>query len=141
MLNVLSHPYLLDKSISNFRVVGCCYVIFIKILKETCVLQRLIWFFTVCRCPIKRTLGLYGLSPPVVFSLAVPRRCFFYSYFLLFVFRVYLCHTFLSVRCIFAVACWGRINLLALFCVIFPCVFSFLIWYPGLGVVLESIDY
>ena len=25
------------------------------------ILQRLIWFFTVCRCPIKRTLGLNGL--------------------------------------------------------------------------------
>ena len=25
------------------------------------VLRRLIWFCTVCRCPIKRTLDLYGL--------------------------------------------------------------------------------
>ena len=26
------------------------------------VLRRLIWFCTVCRCPTKRTLGLYGLT-------------------------------------------------------------------------------
>ena len=26
------------------------------------VLRRLIWFCTVCRCPTKRTLGLYGLN-------------------------------------------------------------------------------
>ena len=27
------------------------------------VLRHLIWFRTVCRCPTKRTLGLYGLNP------------------------------------------------------------------------------
>ena len=26
------------------------------------VLRRLVWFCTVCRCPIKRTLGLYGFK-------------------------------------------------------------------------------
>ena len=31
-------------------------------LIRCCVLRRLIWFFTVCRCPMKRTLGLYGFN-------------------------------------------------------------------------------
>ena len=33
-------------------------------LVKRCVLRRLIRFCTVCRCPTKRTLGLYGLSIP-----------------------------------------------------------------------------
>ena len=27
------------------------------------VLRRLVWIYTVCLCPTKRTLGLYGLNP------------------------------------------------------------------------------
>ena len=38
MPNVFSHPYQLDKSISNFRVVGCVFFfIFIQISEETFV--------------------------------------------------------------------------------------------------------
>ena len=34
-------------------------------LIRRCVLRGLIWFCTVCRFPIKRTLGLYGLNVDV----------------------------------------------------------------------------
>ena len=70
MPNVFSHPYQLDKSISNLRVVGWYFDSNFKrhFCKQTVgnlircrVLGRLIWFCTVCRCPTKRSLGLYGL--------------------------------------------------------------------------------
>ena len=71
---VFSHPYHLDVSISNFRVI-VWYVYFsflFKFLKnflfatsgepdQMPLLRCLIWFCTVCRCPTKRMLGLYGL--------------------------------------------------------------------------------
>ena len=41
--------------------------------------------------------------------------------FLLFMFRVN--HAFLSVHCSLVVTCWERVNLLALVCVMFYCVF------------------
>ena len=58
--------------ISSFRVVGWYFSFYSKFernfCKQTvenqirrCVLRRLIWFYTVCRFPTKRTLGLYGL--------------------------------------------------------------------------------
>ena len=37
MWNVFSHPYQLDKSILNFRLVGWYFSIFIQFLKETSV--------------------------------------------------------------------------------------------------------
>ena len=54
------------------------YFSFIQILKETSfsktlenlikrrILRRLVWFCTVCRCPTKRTLGLFGLTLHIV---------------------------------------------------------------------------
>ena len=39
MSNVFSHPYQLDKPISNFRVVGGIFI-FIQILKETPVSKQ-----------------------------------------------------------------------------------------------------
>ena len=68
MSNVFSHPYQLDDSISNFRV-----VVYSKFKRNLCshtvenligrrVLRYLIWFCTVCRCHTKRTLDLYGLT-------------------------------------------------------------------------------
>ena len=71
MQNVCSHPYQLDESISNFRVVGWYFSFFYSNYKRNCcqqtvenlirrrVLRRLVCFCTVCRCPIKRTLGVY----------------------------------------------------------------------------------
>ena len=72
MPNVFSPPYQLDESISNFRVVGWYFSFLLNFkrnfCKQTvdnlirrCIMQRLIWFCTVCRCPTKRRLGLYGL--------------------------------------------------------------------------------
>ena len=55
MPNVISHPNLLGKSNSfNFN----------QILKVPSVstLRPLIWFYTICLCPTKRTLGLNGLN-------------------------------------------------------------------------------
>ena len=43
--------------------------------------------------------------------------------FLLFIFQVYLCYTVLSVPCSLVIACWETIDLLALLCVMFSCVF------------------
>ena len=45
--------------------------------------------------------------------------------FLLFVFRVCLCHTLLSVPFRLVVTCWERADLFTLFCVMFPCVCFF----------------
>ena len=53
--------------------------------------------------------------------LTVPRRCFFYKSFLLFVFRV--CHAVLSVHCSLVVTCLERAGLLALLYVMFSYVF------------------
>ena len=81
------------------------------------------------------------LSPPVIFLLAVPRRCFFCRSFLSFVFRVCLCHTVLSVPCSHVVTCWERTDLLYLLCVMFYLCFShFPLRCPGSGVILDCID-
>ena len=64
-----THPNLCLSLISNLRVVGKFkyHSIFKSIFcKQTVqnltrrrILRSLVWFFTVCRCPIKRTLCLY----------------------------------------------------------------------------------
>ena len=73
MLNGISYCYQLDQSISVLRVDGW-YFIFIfysNFKRNLClqtaenlirrrVLRRLFWFCTVCQCPTKTTLGLYG---------------------------------------------------------------------------------
>ena len=75
MPNVFSHHYQFGESISNLRV-GWLVVFLLfysnfkrQFCKQTVenlirrrVLWRLIWFCTVCRCPTKKTLGLYGLT-------------------------------------------------------------------------------
>ena len=69
-----SNLYQLDQSIFIFK--GCCVAVFIfiqnfksafcKQIVETLirrrVLRRRIWVCTVCLCPTKRMLGLYGLK-------------------------------------------------------------------------------
>ena len=73
-LNVFSHPYQLDQSISILRVLGGTSHFYSNFKRTFClqivenlirrrILRRLIWFCTVCRCATKRTLGLYGLNP------------------------------------------------------------------------------
>ena len=44
---------------SNFKRNFCKQTV--ENLIRRCVLRRLVWFCTVCQCPTKRTLGLYGL--------------------------------------------------------------------------------
>ena len=72
-----------------------------------------------------------------ILTLSVPRWCFFFWSFLLFMFRV--CHAVLSVHCSIVVTCWERAGLLALLCVMFSCVS---VTFPcGVtGVVLDYID-
>ena len=77
------------------------------------------------------------LSPPVIFLLTAPRRCFFCGSFLLFLFCVCLWHTVLSVPCSLVVTCWERADLLALLCVMFfLCLCHFPLWRLVSGVVL-----
>ena len=82
ILNVFSHPYQLDKSVSVLRVVGWYFSFYsnfkgnfckqtVKILIRRHILQCLIWFCTVCRCPTKRTLGLYGLTFIMVLTVGL----------------------------------------------------------------------
>ena len=73
-------------------------------------------------------------TPVKIFSLTVPRRCFFCESFLLSMFRV--CHAFLSVHCSLVVTSWERANFLALLYVMVSCVCHFPILCPGSGVVL-----
>ena len=54
MLDVFSHPYQLDESISNFRVVGWYFSFLFKKTSVENLIWRLIWVCTVCR----RMLGL-----------------------------------------------------------------------------------
>ena len=80
VMNLLTHLSqmefpLLSIGQVHFRFKGCWVVffIFIQILKRALckktvealirrgILWHLIWVCTVCLCPIKRTLGLYGL--------------------------------------------------------------------------------
>ena len=71
ILDILSHPFQLDKYISNFRVVGLYFSFLLKFKRHFCkqtvenlirchVLQRL--FCTVCRCPTKKTLGFIWVN-------------------------------------------------------------------------------
>ena len=81
MHNVLSHPYQLDESISNFRVVGWWYFSFLFIFlkrnfcKQTVenLIRRHVLSDLMLHClPMsqKRTLGLYGLNM-VVFHISL----------------------------------------------------------------------
>ena len=65
------------------------------------------------------------LSPPVMFLLTIPRRCFFCESFLLFVLCMFVCHrpTVLSAPCSLVVTCSERADYLVLLYVMFYCVF------------------
>ena len=54
MLGGIFHFY------SNFNTTFCKQTV--ETLIRRCIVRRLIWVCTVCRCLIKRTLGLNGLS-------------------------------------------------------------------------------
>ena len=70
--NGISHGYKFDQSISVLRLVEWYFTFLFKFqlnTKQTVeplirrrVMRRLIWSCTVCICPTKRTLGLYGLN-------------------------------------------------------------------------------
>ena len=66
-------------------------------------------------------LNMFELSSE--FLLTVPRRGFFCGSFILFMFHVCLYYTVESVPCSLVITCWERADLLALLCVMFPCVF------------------
>ena len=71
--NGISYHYQMEQSTSILRGVGWYFSFLFKfwynICEQTvetlircCTLQHLIWISTVCPCPSKRTLGLYGLN-------------------------------------------------------------------------------
>ena len=55
--------------------------------------------------------------------------------------HVCLYYTVSSAPCSFVIICWERADLLALLCVMFPCIFvTFSLWFLKLGVVLDCIN-
>ena len=70
MPNVFSDPYNWISSFTILELLGGVFHFYsrnfclqtVENLFRHCILQRLIWFCTVCRCPTKRMLGLYGLN-------------------------------------------------------------------------------
>ena len=59
-----------------------------------------------------------------------------------FCYLSFVCHAFLSVHCSIVFTCWKGSNLLALLYVMFSlCFCYFLMWCPGLGVVLDCINF
>ena len=77
MTNGLSSCYHLDKSTFIFRVIRCCFKVLFNFFKEISLSKRYSprWNaafcgvtsggYTVCKCPIKRTPGLYKLRYPM----------------------------------------------------------------------------
>ena len=60
---------------------------------------------------------------------------------MLFLFRVCLCHTVLSITCSLVVTCWGKDWLLgSLVRDVLLCLCQFPIWCPGSGLVHECVD-
>ena len=58
---------------SNLKSTFCAQAV--KNLIKHHVLLHLIWFCTVCQCPLKRMLGLNGLNESVhVNQISVPKR-------------------------------------------------------------------
>ena len=72
-------------------------------------------------------------KPSSIFSLTIPRQCFFCESFMLLVFHA--CHAVLSVPCSL-MATW---SLGPLLCDIFLEFLLLSIWCPGLGVVFDCI--
>ena len=85
MPNEISQRYLLEQSISVLGMLGGIFHFYSNFYRKFCkqtvenlsrchvlqtvenliirhVLWRLIWICTICLCPTKRTLGLYGLT-------------------------------------------------------------------------------
>ena len=72
-----------------------------------------------------RLVPLYMFKPSSDILLTIPRQCFFCGSSLLFMFHVCLYyHAVLSVPCCLVVTYWERVAILALSCVMFPCVLS-----------------
>ena len=81
VLNEITHPYQLDESILNLRVVlqippkfkGRFCKQTVENLIRRHVLQHLIWFCTVWACPIKWRLHLYGLTLRVTWRFGITK--------------------------------------------------------------------
>ena len=89
--NGISHYYQIGQSISVLRAVGWYILFSFNSIRTSCkqtvetlirrhILWRLIWVCTVCLCPAKGTLGIYGLNFCVFFGfdliLYVPSTIF-----------------------------------------------------------------
>ena len=96
-------------------------------IKHLCVLIH-IWTKGEVGAPLNRFKPTSKIS-----LLTVPRRCFFYGPFLLFL-SCFVMLACASVCWCLVVTCWERADLLALVTLSFPH------WYPGSGVVLDCID-
>ena len=88
----ISHYYQLVRSITILRVVGWNFSSLFKSNRNFCwqtvetlirrhVLWRLIWVCTVCLCPTKMTLGLYGLTSWSCLSTFLKCFTFFQRFF------------------------------------------------------------
>ena len=110
----------------------------ISTVEKNAQLKLYFLFFKInicCGYSISKWQGHRGL-------LTVPRPCFFYGSFLLFMFRFN--HAVLWVHCRLVITCWERAGLLALLCVVFslcfitfPCgvrgqVSYLIVWIPDL---------
>ena len=73
MPNGISHCDQLEQSISVWRGVRCFFHFYSSFNRKSCkqtvetlirrrILWHLIWVCTICLCPTKRTLGIYGLK-------------------------------------------------------------------------------
>ena len=69
--NGLSHHYHLDVSTFNFRGIRSSFHFYFIFYRNSCEqtvwsqMRCLIWVYTVCICPKKKTPGLYGLTSSV----------------------------------------------------------------------------
>ena len=72
------------------------------------------------------SLPFHMFKPSDHFLLNLLRQCFFCGFFLLHVFMFHVClnYNVLSVPCSLMITCWTRQDLLALLCMMFPCVLS-----------------
>ena len=62
--NGIYHRYQLEQSISVLRDVRWYFSFLFNFNRDLCkqTVETLIWVCTICLCPTKRTLGIYGLK-------------------------------------------------------------------------------
>ena len=81
---------------------------------------------------------LLFLSTPVIVLLTIPRMCFLWILFVIYVSRVFLLYCLVS--SLYLVITWEMAELMALLCLMFPLCNAISICCLGLGVVLDYID-